>query len=259
MNILVLLKMVPDVVEELEVDSEGKALDLESLRMIVNEQDDHALEQALLLKEKLGGKVTALALDAPEIDEVLYTALAKGADRAVKVLGGGTMLSTRASASLLAEVIPSVPGALPADLVLCGCWAIDDLDAQMGAFLSTQLNLPYLGMVVGVTADASAREADVAREYAGGVRGQFTVPLPALLGIQTAEKPPRYVPVVKVRNVMKLQTIETVSSSASFDAPAVEVLEMTKPEMSGRAKMLEGSVEELAGKICDVLTERGLL
>ena len=56
MHILVLLKMVPDVVEDLEIASDGRALDLDYLRMILSESDDHALEQALLLKERHGGK-----------------------------------------------------------------------------------------------------------------------------------------------------------------------------------------------------------
>ncbi|MBI5393936.1 MAG: electron transfer flavoprotein subunit beta/FixA family protein, partial [Verrucomicrobia bacterium] len=83
MDILVLMKVVPDVVEELEVGADGKSLDTSFLRTILSERDDHALEQALLLKDKHGGKVTLLTLDAPDIDDVLFTALAKGADRAV--------------------------------------------------------------------------------------------------------------------------------------------------------------------------------
>jgi len=53
MNVLVLLKMVPDVVEELEVAPDGKRLDREFLRMILSERDNHALEEALLLKETM--------------------------------------------------------------------------------------------------------------------------------------------------------------------------------------------------------------
>jgi len=59
MKILVLMKMVPDVVEELEVGSDGTSLDQEYLRFIVNERDDYALEQALLLKDRLQAEVTA--------------------------------------------------------------------------------------------------------------------------------------------------------------------------------------------------------
>ena len=82
MKIIVLLKMVPDVVEELEVAADGQTLDTEFLRLIANELDNHALEEALLLKEKYSGTVTVVALDAPEVDDALFTALAKGADQA---------------------------------------------------------------------------------------------------------------------------------------------------------------------------------
>src|SRR3990170_5629242 len=89
MDIAVLIKFVPDLVEELEICASGAALDRTFLRLIPNEQDDHALEQALLLKERHGGKVTVLTLDAGDVDETLFTAVANGADRAVKVRGEG--------------------------------------------------------------------------------------------------------------------------------------------------------------------------
>ncbi len=88
-DIVAILKMVRNVVEELEVAADRKSLDLEYLRLIVNEWDEHALEPALLLKEGLGGTVTAVALDAPDIDDVRFTALAKGADKAVAVFRAG--------------------------------------------------------------------------------------------------------------------------------------------------------------------------
>jgi len=259
MKILIILRMVPDVIEELEVASDGKSLDSEFLRLIINESDNHALEQALLLKERHGGTVTALALEAPEIDEVLFTAVAKGVDRAVKITGVEKGLTTRSVASVLAHVLPSVPNALPADVILTGCQAIDDLDGQVAPLLAQALKLPYLGLVTKVDANPSAARASVIREFAGGVRGEFDVPMPAVLGIQAAEKPPRYVPVAKVRAVMKSAHIETFAGSAAVPTPTVSILEMKKPEAAGRAVMIEGSPEQTAAKICDILTERGLL
>src|SRR3972149_5233014 len=87
MNIVVPVKMVPDLVEELEVDATGRALDRSFLKLRINEFDEHALEEALLLKAKHGGTVTVLALDTGEVDETLFTCLAKGADRAIKITG----------------------------------------------------------------------------------------------------------------------------------------------------------------------------
>ena len=86
-HIVVTAKMVPDLVEELEIAENGTALDMTWLRLIINEFDDHAIEQAILLKEKYGGQVTVVAPDLEGMDDVLYTAAAKGADRLIKLIG----------------------------------------------------------------------------------------------------------------------------------------------------------------------------
>jgi electron transfer flavoprotein beta subunit len=259
MNVLVLLKMVPDVVEELEVAADGKSLDTSFLRTILSERDDHALEQALLLKERHGGKITVLALDAPDMDDVLFTALAKGADRAVKITDASEGLTTHAAARLCAQVIATGPGMLPVDLILTGVQAMDDLDGLSAPLLAQQLGFAYVGVVTSVTPDAAGKNATVIKEYAGGVRGEFSVSLPAVLGAQAAEKPPRYVPVAKVRAAMKAQTIETVTAPGDAGAALVEVRQMSKPVVSSHAEMLEGSPEQIAGKLCELLAKRGLL
>ncbi len=85
MNIVVVIRQVPDLIEPLEISDSGTAIDLGAASFIVNESDDHALEQALLLKEAGGGTVTVVALDFGDVDNTLYAATAKGADRIVKI------------------------------------------------------------------------------------------------------------------------------------------------------------------------------
>jgi electron transfer flavoprotein beta subunit len=261
MNILVLLKMVPDVVEELEIAADGKSLDADALRMILSESDDHALEQALLLKERHGGVITVVAADGPEVDDALYTAAAKGADRVVKITGLEAGWGTRGLAHAFARVISTLPGLAPFDLILTGTQAIDDLDALVAPSVAYELDLPYVPIVSRVQVDPAAREAEVFKEYPGGVRGEFAAPLPAMLGIQSAEKPPRYVPVAKVRAAMKTVKIEPAALPTAADGggPLVNVLAMAKPQASGRAEMLEGAPEEVAAKLCETLASRGLL
>ena len=87
MNIVALVKLVPDLVEELTVDASGVSLDSTYLRLIINESDDHALEQCILLKERGEANVSVVAPDMEGIDDVLYTAAAKGADRLIKLVG----------------------------------------------------------------------------------------------------------------------------------------------------------------------------
>lgn len=261
MNILVLMRMVPDVVEELEVAADGKRLDTEFLRMIVSESDDHALEEALILKERYGGKVTVLALDAPELNDALFAALAKGTDRAVKVVGAEPGLSTSFASAILARVLSQDSGLLPADLILTGTQAIDDLDGLVAPLVARHLGLPFVGIVTSIVVDQSSGTAAVTQEFPSSVRGEFEVPLPAVLGIQAAEKPPRYVPVAKVRAAMKSQQIESASAPAEVEAGAalLEVLQMSKPEVISRAEMLEGGPDEIAGKVCGILSQRGLI
>src|SRR5512137_2562711 len=87
MKIVVPIKFVPDLVEELTIDPGGAALDTSWLRLIINEFDDHAIEQAIILKERGGGQVTVASIDAEGIDDILFASAAKGADQLIKLTG----------------------------------------------------------------------------------------------------------------------------------------------------------------------------
>ena len=259
MNILVLIKMVPDIVEELEIGPDAKSLDFDAVRPFISERYEHALEQALLLKERCGGTVTAVAIDSPGSDDVLFSALAKGCDRAVKLTGLEMGLGTHGAAACFAEALGRGPGLWPADLVLTGVQAIDDLDGLLAPLVAEWLRLPYLGIVSGIAMGADGKTAVVGKEYPSGVRGKFEVPLPAVLGIQASEKPPRYVPVARVRAIMKAQKIDSVATSAERELGGIEVLELAKPEATGRAEFLEGTPEEVADQLCEILAKQGVL
>ncbi|MFH0794741.1 MAG: electron transfer flavoprotein subunit beta/FixA family protein [bacterium] len=261
MKYVVLLKMVPDVVEELEIGNDGRSLDSGFLRMILSEPCEHALEQALLLKEKFGGTVTAAAMDAAELDDALFTGLAKGADRVVKLTGASEGVGSPAQAKILASFLKQEGMAAGGDiLVLAGSYAIDDLDGALGPYVARILDVPYVGVVTSVEVDEGAKKVRVMKEFAGGVRGRFEISLPAVLGIQAAESPPRYVPVAKVRAAMKQGKIEEKGASApAAESAALVVDKMYKPEETGRAEMLEGSPEEVSKRIVELLAEQGLI
>jgi len=260
MNILVLVRMVPDVVEELEIAPNGKSLDTGYLRRILSESDNHALEEAILLKERHGGQVTVVAPEAPEVDEALFSALAKGAGRAIKITGLEESLSTRATTARLAGALGDA-GLLSADLILTGVQAIDDLDGLIAPLLAFHLGLPNLGIVTRLVVDESRGAVIATREFPSGVRGEYEISLPAVLGIQAAEKPPRYVPVSKVRAAMKTLKLESAGSppTRGVEPPTVEVLEMKKCEPAGRAEMLEGAPEQVSERLVEILAARGVL
>jgi electron transfer flavoprotein beta subunit len=256
MNILVVLKMVPDVVEELELAEGGASLDPDALRMIPSESDEHALEQALLLKERGGGHLTVAALDAPEVDDALFTALAKGADRAVKLAGAHDGLDIGGATAAIADWLPTLDPR--PDLVVTGTQAIDDLRGLAAPWLAHLLGRPYVGIVTAVAPANGGAHLTVLKEFPGGVRGEIRVALPAVLGIQAAEKPPRYVPVAKVRAVAKSQRIEVVTSDAAPPPTFVQIVAMAKPVAAGHAEMIPGDPDAVAGRLFEILAARGL-
>ncbi len=255
MEIIVPVKMVPDLVEELEVNAEGTDLDRSILTLRINEFDEHALEEALGLKDRHGARVTVLALDTGGVDETLYTCLAKGADRAVKITGDfAEGLSSHTMAAVLARVIVD----LPHDLILAGVQAADDRDGQVGVLLGAALGLPHVSVVTGVE-PAGDGVVSVRQEYAGGLVAELEVDLPAVLGIQAARQSPRYAPVSRVRQLMKTAKLEEIAAPAVDVTAGSTVSRLAKPEVTGRAEIIEGSPEEVADRLYAIFAERGLV
>jgi electron transfer flavoprotein beta subunit len=253
MNIVVLAKLVPDLVEELEIDDSGTALDMTWLRLIINELDDHAIEQAILLKEKTGANVTVVAPDFEDIDDILFTASAKGADRLIKILGDyESGINNHALARALTPIIRE----LEPDLVLSGVQAHDDLDGSIGPLLAGYLDLPYVGYVASVS--LTDGQATITKEYPGGLSAEMAVTLPAVLGIQVAEEPPRYVAVSKVRQAMKTAEIEE-REAGEFDLSGGPTINrLYQPEVGEGATMLEGDLDQVADELIAILKELGV-
>jgi electron transfer flavoprotein beta subunit len=253
MNIIVLAKLVPDLVEELTIDAGGTALDLTFARWIINELDDHAIEEAILLKERGGGSVTVVIPDLDGTDDVLYTAAAKGADRLIKVKGDFVTANNHALARSVGPFIKD----LQADLILTGVQAHNDLDGSVGPMLAECLGIPYVGYVASVSIN-DGRTA-VHKEYPGGLLAEMEVILPAVLGIQVAEQPPRYVAVSKVRQAMKDSAIDEIDASDLDTSGCAEVGRMFQPEATSHAEMIPGDPEEVSDRLVSLFKELGVL
>jgi len=253
MNIVVVVRQVPDLVEEINVDASGTALDTTWLRQIINEPDNHALEQAILLKERVGGTVTVLAPDGEGADDLLFAAAAKGADTLIKLTGEAAAGSNHGLARALAAEI----GPLAPDLVLTGVQAHTDLDGAVGPLLAEHLAAPYVGYVAGLRLGDGG--ATVRKEHPGGLVAEMAVTLPAVLGIQAAEQPPRYVAVSKIRQAMSTARVEARAAATVAVAGGPAIARMYPPEAAGRATMLKGNEGEVAAQLVDVLRSLGVV
>lgn len=253
MNIAVLLNMVPDLVEELEIDVSGTALDTQWMRYVLSESDEHALEQALLLKDRHGAKVTALALDYGEVEEALFSSLAKGADAATKLTGLGAAPGKQAAAAAFKEALAT----LSPDLILTGVFAIDDHDGHTAGLLAGLMDLPFVGVTRSV--EPVNGKVVVQKEYPGGVAAEIEVGLPAVIGVLSSPQPPRYVPVARIRETRKTRTLAERQIAVAESTPRLTVRRLFKPEPSERAEMLTGSPEDVARQIVTILADRGLV
>ena len=187
------------------------------------------------------------------IDEVLYTALAKGADRAIKLLGDFEDLTNHDLARSISTIIYNINP----DLILTGVQANNDLDGSIGPALAANLNLPYIGYISGVVPDNNL--FIVHKEYPGSIISEISVDPPAVLGIQASEQPPRYVAVSKVRQTMKTASIEEMQLNDLKISGSPQVIKMYQPEASSHAEMLTGDPDTVAARLLEILKGNGIL
>jgi electron transfer flavoprotein beta subunit len=256
MNIFVPIQLVPDLVEELVIAADGRELDADATHWIVSEFDDHAIEQAILLKESNDCTVTILAPDFEGADDALFQAAAKGADRLVRLTGDlQGRLNVHAYARAIARFLQS-EGQSP-DLILTGVQANNSLDGSLGPQLAALLGLPFVDYAAHVVIED--RKIVVRKEFPEGLVADWAVNLPVVLGIQAANTPPRYVPFSKIRQAMKSCDIGSAEVEELDSQGAVASEKAYLPDSSQRALMLEGDVEEVAEKMVALFKEIGAL
>jgi electron transfer flavoprotein beta subunit len=254
MRIVVPIKQTPDLVEELELNDDATDVDREFLKFVLSEWDDQAIEEALLVKEAVGGEVVAVGFGDPDVELSLYTAMAKGADRAVNLTGlGDGWVDSHTRAAALAQWLSGQE----VDLVLAGVQAVDDLDGQLPPLLAATLGWPHVGVVIGV--EGKDNTIQVSQEFGGGRAARLEVKLPAVIGVQAARQPPRYASITRIRQAQQAGGIEEVSATKPDVDAGITVRRLFEPEKTGHAEMLTGSPEDVADRILDLIRSKGVL
>lgn len=256
MHIVTILRLNPVLTDELELMDDNKDIDREWIGLELNPMDDQALEQAVLLKENSGAKVTALVAEADGGERLLKTALARGADEALLIPlegdEGAPAPSTRARIPLLVDAIEK----LAPDLVLAGILSTDDLYGELAPQLAAKLNWPQASAISNVQLDDGV--VTVRQEYAGGVAAFLELETPAVIGLQTAGQPPRYVSGSKLRELLNVQIPQMVPILDYEDDLASSTL-LKLPDTSSGAIIIQGNADSIAKKIHEILDEKGLV
>jgi len=257
MNLAVLVKHVPDTAEaDLAVAEGGKALKASQLPFQMNEWDRFALEEAVQLKEKTSGTLTAFLFGSEEDEESLRRCLAVGADRAVRVwdaslAGGGPLVAAR--------LLDGAMGEEKFDLVLAGAQSSDDGYGLVGPALAHLRGLPAVTLVNALEIEGG--KATCTRELEAGMGEVTEVALPALITIQTGINEPRYVSVLGIKKA-RTRPIDTPAPAPSAEEIAelsgkLKLTALEPPPALAGAEIWTGSFEEIAGRFVTAMGEAG--
>jgi electron transfer flavoprotein beta subunit len=253
MKIIVSVKQVPALDSSLRVGDGGKWLDESDLSFEMNEPDAYALEEALQLREKLGGEVVVLCAGPASAGQTIREALAKGADRAIHVeLDGSAALKTGpadalATARLLAEAIkPEAP-----DFVLTGLQSDDLGYGQTGVVLAELLGFAHATIVMEVEPlDGKVR---VKRELEDGWFQHVTLPLPVALTIQSGIKKLRYATLMGIKKARTKELKVIPASDVKQEQNAAAVERVYAPQRSKKSQIFTGDARQAAKELVEKL------
>jgi electron transfer flavoprotein beta subunit len=214
----------------------------------LNEPDAYALEESLRLREKHGGEVLVISAGPARVTQVLREALARGADRAVHVQGDH--LAT-ADAFVAADALASALKEEAVDLVLTGLQSDDQGFAQVGVVLAEKLGMAHSTIIMDVQVEGSALR--VKRELEGGWFQWITMPLPAVLTIQSGINQLRY---ATLKGIMAAKKKEIKAVAAPAGAAARQrIVAIYVPEKSKRTRMIGGAPAEAAAELVKLLRD----
>jgi electron transfer flavoprotein beta subunit len=253
MRIVVCMKFVPDTAIKVKVTPDKKWVELADVAFVVNPYDEFAIEEALQIKERLGGDVVVVSAGAERALGGLRTCLAMGADSAVLVRD--ERLET-ADSFVVGRVLARVCRELKPDLIFFGKHAIGVDNGQVPAVVAEELDLPQVSVVVKLEiADGRLR----AEREIEGARETIEATLPAVVTAQKGLNTPRY---ASLRGIMaakkkeiQVRTLESLGVSGSDLEPRVVVESVFLPPPRSPGKILRGEVSETVPQLVKLLHE----
>jgi electron transfer flavoprotein beta subunit len=250
---------VPDTSEnEIQLNAAGNNIERDELVYSINEADNYAVEEALQIRDRVGGNVTVVTVGAEDDEEILRRQLAMGANQAVLLYDEAFIGSDgKGIATILKDFVQKGHY----DLILTGVQA-DDGAAQVGGMLGAMLDYPFASLVNAITVEDGRLK--VSREIEGGNREINEIDLPCVLSIQTGINEPRYVGMRGIRQVASVPIPTVGASDLGIDegavgegAAKVKRTDYFVPAASRGAEMLHGSREENAEKVLELVGAKG--
>lgn len=251
MNIYVCTKQVPDTETKIELKDEQTIDESAIKKWIVNPYDEYALEEAVRLKEKLGGdtQVIVVCLGPERAQESIRTTLAMGADRALHIVCS-EFLDHHLIATALANAISS-DGEYP--LIFMGKQAIDDDSYQVHLRLARLLGAAAATSVIAF--EYRDHAVHVWREIDGGAQENVELKLPALVAVTRGINTPRYPPLPSIMKARKKEVKKLTLADVGVAGLATsgEIVGLALPAEKSDGKVLEGKSRETAAELANLL------
>ena len=255
MHIAVCCKGVPKAPGNISLSDDQTAIRYEGASLIMNESDEYALDEAILIKKKTEAKVTAITLGSLATQEILYLALAKGADEAIRV--DSRAWSPSEVATLLGKVIERKS----VDMVLVGVQSADHMGSIVGGLLAEALGCPFAFAVTSIELPQEGSWVGVEKELGEGKLQRLEMDLPVVLGVQTGICPLTYAPPVR-RLKARQKSIEVWDPGKLGVTPEIletyrreRIEEIIPPVVSQSAQILQGTSQEMATFLLDRIKE----
>jgi len=254
MNIAVCIKQVPSTETRITVSPATNLVDLKNITWVISPYDEYALEEALRIREKLGGTVMALTFGPERSRAALKTALAFGADSAQFISDEGLT----ADSYVVAQVLAAALRRASYDIILCGNKAVDDDMGYVGVAVAELLDLPHVSSVTRLEIDAGQKSARVNREIEGATE-IIDTPLPAVFTAQKGLNEPRY-PTLRGMMLAGKKDIPTfgladLGLNQEAVKPLTRVLRASLPPERKGGRIIDGTLPEAVHELVRALRE----
>ncbi|HET9181726.1 MAG TPA: electron transfer flavoprotein subunit beta/FixA family protein [Candidatus Angelobacter sp.] len=254
MKILVCMKQVPQKDAPLKLN-ESSTWIRDDVSYEVNEPDAYALEEALRQKEKHGGEVVVITAGPARSQTVLREGLAKGADRAIHLEDNAFV---GMDALNIAKAFVAAIKDEKFDLIFTGLQSDDYGFAQTGVIMAELLGWPHATIIMEIQkTDGSdvGEQIKVKRELESGFFQHVTMPLPAVLTIQSGINKLRYATLLGIKQAknkpLRKVALAEVKSALGENLQKIEKLYL--PQKTKKTEMLDGAPGEVAKKLVDKL------
>lgn len=247
MKVVVCCKAVARGLKKVKLVESKGTVEWESLSFVMNECDEYALDGALVWKKERGVDVTVLTMGGIRSQDILYMAMAKGADQAIRL--DADVNESGVAAQVIAEAVKGKDY----DLILTGVESEDNMATQVAISLAERIGLPYALAVTKVEFPQD-RRIKVVTEIGGGAQEELEITLPAVLAIQSGITTLSYAALAKIMRARKtpirsMSLKELGINWQEVDAWRPKIISVFDPPQAEYAEMISGNLNEIAEKI----------